>query len=278
MTAMDWRTFQARQQVLELGDRFISYIDEGAGDPVVLLHGIPTWGYLYHQIIPVLARTHRVLVPDLLGFGSSDRRDVFDRSLRAQGEALIAWLDQLGVAQAALVGHDIGGGVALRLAALAPQRVARLGLMHAVSYDSWPLRSMTQLGQPQVHYNLSAGNLLKLIRLVMRRGFDRPVDDRVPEGLLAPYRTEVGKLSLVRDAVALNTNLTMELTPLLSRIAAPTLLLWGEDDTLQPIEFAERLRFDIPRSTLVRVKNARHFVMLDQPEQVAEHIQRLLQG
>jgi pimeloyl-ACP methyl ester carboxylesterase len=78
---MDWRVFQSMQKVAELDERFVSYIDEGEGPPIVLLHGIPTWGYLWHRLIPRLAKTRRVLAPDLLGFGYSDKSDRFDHSI-----------------------------------------------------------------------------------------------------------------------------------------------------------------------------------------------------
>jgi pimeloyl-ACP methyl ester carboxylesterase len=118
---MNWREFQAKQRVMEIGDRFVSYIDEGSGDPIVLLHGIPTWGYLWQDLIPSLSGNHRVLVPDLLGFGYSDRSDRFDRSIARQAEMIDAWLEKLGVERASLVAHDIGGGVALRLAVFFPK-------------------------------------------------------------------------------------------------------------------------------------------------------------
>jgi pimeloyl-ACP methyl ester carboxylesterase len=96
-------------------------------------------------------------------------------------------------------------------------------------------------------------------------------------GLLAPYATEVGKLSLIRNAAALNTNLTTELTPLLAGLKIPTLILWGEEDVFQPVRFGERLARDIPHARLVRLKEARHFVMCDQPQAVTDHVTAFLQ-
>ena len=133
---MNWREYQARQRVVELGHRFISYVDEGRGAPLVLVHGIPTWGFLWSGVLTALAMTHRVLIPDLLGYGYSDRREGFDRSISRQAEALDAWMDRLGVVDAAVVGHDIGGGVAQHLAIRFPQRVSRLCLMNSICYDS----------------------------------------------------------------------------------------------------------------------------------------------
>jgi pimeloyl-ACP methyl ester carboxylesterase len=269
---MNWREYQSLQKVAEVDGRFVSYVDEGEGDPVVLLHGIPTWGYLWHRWLPALSPTRRVLIPDLPGFGYSDKSDTFDRGIGRQAETIDLWLDQLGVESATIVGHDIGGGIALRLATLFPERVSRLCLMNSVCYDSWPVELMLQLGHPEAYRKMSAGAAVTMLRPALKMAFASSPADELLDGLLAPYSTEVGKLSLIRNAAALNTNLTTELTPLLSRIAAPTLILWGEDDKIQTVKYAERLASDIPQSTLVRLRDARHFVMIDQHDAAAKHV------
>jgi pimeloyl-ACP methyl ester carboxylesterase len=266
---MNWREYQARQRVVELGHRFISYVDEGRGEPVVLLHGIPTWGFLWSGLLPALSMKHRVLIPDLLGYGFSDRRDGFDRSIARQAEALDAWMDRLGVTDALLVGHDIGGGVAQHLAIRFPRRVSRLCLMNSICYDSWPIELMVQLGYPGVARRLSARAVQRVLRMALKRtGFATAPPDGVLEGLLAPYGTEVGKTSLVRNAAALNTNQTLELVPGLGHMAVPTRVVWGVDDVFQPVRWGERLVWEIPGAKLVRVEHAKHFVMWDQPHAV----------
>jgi pimeloyl-ACP methyl ester carboxylesterase len=269
---MNWREFQAKQRVMEIGDRFVSYIDEGSGDPIVLLHGIPTWGYLWQDLIPSLSGNHRVLVPDLLGFGYSDRSDRFDRSIARQAEMIDAWLEKLGVERASLVAHDIGGGVALRLAVFFPNRVTRLCVMNTVCYDSWPIEAMLQFGHPETYRKLSASTALTLLKKALKQGFASNPSDELMDGLLAPYSTEIGKLSLIRNAAALNTNLTTEITSLLSKIQIPTRIIWGEDDRFQVVRYGERLAWDIPGTELVRIKDARHFVMIDKPEEVTRHL------
>jgi len=269
---MNWRDYQALQKVVEIGERFVSYVDEGSGDPVVFIHGIPTWGYLWHRFIPALSESRRVLIPDLPGFGYSDRSDRFDRSIGSQAEMLEMWMDELDVDRAAIVGHDIGGGVALRLATLLPERVTRLCLLNSVCYDSWPIELMLQLGHPEANRKLSASTALTMVGQALKMGFATSPDDALLGGLLAPYSTEVGKLSLVRNAAALNTNLTTEITPLLGAIDVPTLIIWGEDDRFQPVKYAQRLAADIPHSTLVRVADARHFAMLDRPAEVEREV------
>ncbi|QRN97182.1 alpha/beta hydrolase [Archangium violaceum] len=266
---MNWRDYQARQRVVELGHRFISYVDEGRGAPLVLLHGIPTWGFLWSGLLSALSMTHRVLIPDLLGYGYSDRRDDFDRSIARQAEALDAWMDRLGVMDATVVGHDIGGGVAQHLAVRFPRRVSRLCLMNSICFDSWPIELMMQLGHPGVARRLSARAVQRALRMALKRtGFATAPPDGVLDGLLAPYATEVGKTSLVRNAAALNTNQTQELVPRLGHMAVPTRVVWGVDDVFQPVKWGERLAWEIPGAKLVRVANAKHFVMWDQPHAV----------
>lgn len=269
---MNWREFQARQRVVEIGDRFVSYIDQGSGDPIVLVHGIPTWGYLWQGSIPVLAQTHRVLVPDLLGFGYSDKSDRFDRSIGRQADMIERWLDKLGVEQASFVAHDIGGGVALRLAVFSPARVARLCLLNTVCYDSWPIEAMLQFGHPEAYHKLSASISVTLLKKALKQGFASTPTAEFLDGLLAPYSTEVGKLSLIRNAAALNTNLTTEITGLLPKVQIPTRIIWGEDDPFQLVKYGERLAWDIPGAELVRIKDARHFVMIDRPDDVAGYL------
>ncbi|MCP3099304.1 alpha/beta hydrolase [Myxococcus sp. K15C18031901] len=275
---MNWRAWQRMQDVVELGDRFLSYVDLGDGPPVVLLHGIPTWGYVWSGLAAGLATTNRVLVPDLLGYGFSDKRDVFDRSVGRQAEALDAWMDRLGLVDALVVGHDVGGGVAQHLAVRFPRRVGRLCLVDSICYDAWPLSLMSLLGTPSATRRLSPERVGRLLRLALRwKGFETAPPDGVVEGLLAPYATEVGLVSLVRDAVALDTNQTRELAPRLGHVSVPTLLLWGEEDALLPARYGERLAWDIPGARLVQVPDARHFVMWDAPHAVATELFRFME-
>src|SRR6056297_1282076 len=110
----------------------VAYYDEGdsSGEqkPLVFLHGIPTWSYLWRGVAPAFEDDRRVLIPDFVGYGNSAMHDGFDRSIRAQEEVLNELLRQLDVEEIDLVAHDIGGGVALRYAAHNPDAVEKLVL------------------------------------------------------------------------------------------------------------------------------------------------------
>ena len=271
--------FSRRQKRVSLSglahtDIEIAYTDIGNGPPLVLMHGIPTWSFLYHEVIDQLATTNRVIAPDFIGHGMSDMRDRFDRSLVAQRNMVIALMDSLHVGHATLIGHDTGGGVALMMAVENPELVDRLVLSNIVAYDSWPIDDMVSVGHPGW-----ATKSNREIREFLTGGFadglaraDRLTDTFV-NGIVAPYITEAGKVSLIRNASGLNTSHTTMLIDRHGDIGAKTLLVWGEDDPWQPIEDGERLAEEIPDARLVRVENASHWIPQDAPEEWLASVQ-----
>jgi pimeloyl-ACP methyl ester carboxylesterase len=273
-THQEFRARQRRRTVDGLGavPLRLAYTDVGEGEPVVLLHGIPTWSFLYHDVIPLLAPHCRVLAPDFLGHGYSDRRDRFDRSLTAQTAAIVAFLDALGIEAATIVGHDTGGGVALILGIEHPDRVRRLVLCNVVAYDSWPIGDMIALSDPTWRAK-PAAEVVEFVASGLSDGIHHR-ERLTPEfraGIIAPYGDEEGKISLIRNASALNTNHTMALVDRHGEIAAPTLVLWGIHDPWQTIADGERLAREIPGARLQRL-DASHWVPQDEPAEFASAI------
>lgn len=278
---MTHESFRARQRRMSLAglcplDLEMAYTDLGSGQPVVLLHGIPTWSFLYNDVIPRLEPHCRVLAPDFLGHGYSDHRDRFDRSLTAQTNAVLRFLDNLEIEQATFVGHDTGGGVALITAIEHPERVKRLVLSNVVAYDSWPIGDMIALGDPTWRKK-TPGEVADFVAAGLPDGIHRKdrLTDEFRAGIVAPYLSEHGKLSLIRNASALNTNHTMALVDRHGDIRAPTLLLWGVHDPWQWIEDGERLAQEIPNSRLERVE-ASHWIPQDAPEEFSAAIRAFI--
>ncbi|MGE3918648.1 MAG: alpha/beta fold hydrolase [Hyphomicrobiaceae bacterium] len=114
------------------------YIDEGTGDPVLLLHGNPTWGYLWRQVIPPLvAAGHRVIVPDQIGFGLSEKPTIeHAHTLDGHAANLVALVRQLDLQRLTVVCHDWGGPTGLAMALSNPARIRALGIM---STWAWPV-------------------------------------------------------------------------------------------------------------------------------------------
>lgn len=116
----------------QIGDYRIHYLDEGpaTGDPILLIHGEPTWSYLFRKMIPILtAAGHRVIAPDLIGFGKSDKpADESDYSYQLQVDTMSALVTHLDLQNATFFGQDWGGLVGLRVVTAAPERFARVAV------------------------------------------------------------------------------------------------------------------------------------------------------
>ncbi|TWT65228.1 alpha/beta fold hydrolase [Allorhodopirellula solitaria] len=273
---MDLQTFRNRQQTVSLDGLIddsltLAYTDVGEGEPLLLLHGIPTWSYLFHEIIDPLAEHYRVIAIDMAGYGYSDRRDRFDRSIEFQADVVERFLAQLNIPSAHFIAHDIGGGVALILADRSPETVRSMVLSNSVAYDSWPIDEMLELGHPR-NAKMSPEDIKQLLEESFQVGLSRPerLTDEFREGITGPYLDREGIVSMVRNASSLNTNHTTRLTERLNQMPQPTLLLWGVDDNWQPISTAEKLVKDIPNAQLHAVKNCSHWVPQDAPEEFVD--------
>ncbi|WP_247002115.1 alpha/beta fold hydrolase [Halosolutus gelatinilyticus] len=278
----DWSEQQTRADVTVDGhDLAVAYYEDGPGaeagneaetggdePPIVFLHGIPTWSFLWRDIAPAIAQDRRTIAPDLLGYGNSSMRDGFDRSIRAQESMLEELLVELDVETASLVAHDIGGGVALRFAAHEPDRVDKLVLSNAVCYDSWPVEFVANLGLPDSAE--TDDEFESHLDSAFVDGAYGEADPEFVEGMKAPWRSDEGQRSLVRNAVATNTNHTTEIE--YGAIEAETLLLWGEDDVMQPIDYAERLTDDLENAAVEPLSEAYHWVPEDRS---AAYVDRL---
>ncbi|MBE9136191.1 alpha/beta fold hydrolase [Nodosilinea sp. LEGE 07088] len=282
-----WQDFKAdqRELVLPTGTAAhipvtIRYIDRGEArlGTVLLMHGIPTWGYLYHAVIPPLVQAgYRVLAPDFLGHGWSDRRDRFDRSFQDQARMITALLAALNLQRVDVVGHDTGGAVALILAIEHSAVVNRLVITNSVCYDRFD-DDMLDFGHPLRWKPRPVSDLVAALEESLAAGLSNPerLTAEFRAGMIAPWASEEGKLSLLRNASALNANQTMALVDRHGDIAAPTLVLWGMDDPWQKAEDGRQLASEIPGAQFQAIEGASHWIQQDAPEQFSQALLEFL--
>lgn len=273
----NWEAFYQAQRETELPAGSVAhvpvkirYIDAGTANDktVVLLHGIPTWGYLFHEAIPALVDAgFRVIAPDLLGHGFSDRRDCFDRSFQDQARMVVALLSDLGLTSVDLVGHDTGGAAGLILAIEHRHLIDRLVICNSVCYDRFD-DDMLDFGHPMRWKPRPVSDLMEALEesLAMGLSDSTRLTPEFRAGILAPWSSEEGKLSLIRNASALNANQTMALVDRHGTIEAPTLVLWGMDDPWQSAEDGQQLAREIPGARFQAVNGASHWLPQDAPD------------
>lgn len=128
----DLPEFDFAPNYVEIGDTRMHYVDEGGGDETILcLHGEPTWSYLYRRMIPPLARRHRIVAPDMVGFGKSDKYAAqADYSYQMHYDKLVGFIEALDLRNITLVCQDWGGLLGLAIAANHAERFARLVVLN----------------------------------------------------------------------------------------------------------------------------------------------------
>jgi len=256
----------------------LAYREEGEGMPVVLIHGFPQSSHVWRHAVPVLASRFRVIVPDLLGTGASDRPSGVRLDLVAQAGYLGELLDGLGIERCALIGHSFGGGIA-QLLALDRPGVDAMVLLASTAFDAWPTaatREMQDTPPDQEVEELVASG----IRASLRYGMAEP--DRLPpddvETYVRAWSGPDGVASFFRFVRQLDGLGLVDRAGDLGRLEIPVLLFWGERDPFYPPAIAERLNEAIPSSTLGLLPGCGHFLLDEASETLVPMILEYLRA
>jgi pimeloyl-ACP methyl ester carboxylesterase len=246
---------------------------------VVFVHGFATSSHLWRDVVSLMPAGHRLVVLDLLGHGRSDPPGRRALGLAAHAERLVALLDALGIANACIVGHGVGGGVAQALAVHQPSRVARLALVASVAFGRWAPRDVriARATLPVTRY-LPPAWLLSMVRAELERGYaDSVRATHALDRYARPFASEAGRDALVRHIAALDTRETAAVGARLGELAMPASVICGAQDPFLPVSLAQRLAGAIPGATLDVVADARHFLPEEAPRQVADSLTALLE-
>ncbi len=247
------------------------------GVPIVLLHGFGTCTFLWRYVAPILAEAgHTAYAIDLFGHGESDRSPDADFGIAAQAEYLDAAMTALRLARATIVGVDLGGDVALRLAATRPDRVARLVLINVPAYDELPARDIgvMQRSTARFAFKVTRGVLgaTTLLQPLLEGSVALPehMPTRLLARYLAPFAGRDGVSHLLTLGAAIRRSDIEDLD--LSGVRAPTLIIRGDHDEWLSRDVANRLAADIPRATLHRIAGVARLIPEESPDNLAEQL------
>lgn len=229
----------APEQRQMVGAISIRHQEFGAGEPVILLHGLAGSSKWWSNNVQALARQFQVYVLDITGFGR--RRGSQRFMLETASRYLAGWMDQVDIERAHLIGHSMGGFIAADLAAEHPERVDRLVLVDAALFPTGfgVTRSLRGLW----------------------RGARKLPPKFVP--ILTADLLRSGPVTVLKTG---HEVLTTDIRSQLNRITSPTLVIWGEHDTVVPLEIGQYLNQQIPDSDFHVISSAGHNPMWDRPE------------
>ena len=250
----------------------MAYLDVGAGPPVILIHGFGGSMWQWEHQLSALSTALRVITPDLIGSGLSDKPDI-EYSPEQMLDYFVGFMDALHIQKAALVGNSMGGGLAIGMALTHPERVGRLVLI-----DGLPANVREKITSPSIKRALETGapswlvsfgnwlfgdlmteTILKEIvydhSLLTPAVLERSNRNRRRPGLVRPLMT-------VRDSLPL---WEADLAQRIGEIRHPTLVLWGEEDRVFPVSVGEELHRTIQRSQFLSIPKAGHIPQWEQP-------------
>lgn len=262
------------------------YVDEGAGDPVVLLHGNPTWGYLYRDVIgPLLQAGRRVIVPDMIGFGLSEKPTrEHAHSLDGHSANLIALLRHLDLHRISLVCHDWGGPTGLSAAMAESARIRALVVMSTWAWPLPPAEFHTRIFPWRtMHAPLVGPYLLGRFNALAGRGVYLSVvgREKFKQEAQAAYEAvlpDAGSrlltwtwprwIPLDDSAHALERFRWLERS--LSQSSLPTMIVWGrEDEVFDAHTFAARFKQILPHAEGPHLVTGKHFLQEDSGVEIA---------
>ena len=278
-TWIDRDAYPFRSRWLELPDGKLHYIDEGDArdsEPILFVHGTPTWSFEYRHLVRALRAGHRCIAVDHLGFGLSDRPAGASYTPEAHAQRLRAFVDALGLRRFTLVVHDFGGPIALPLALDDPTRVARLVVLNSWMWSFADDAEMTRRAR------FASGALGRFLyrrlnaslRLIAPSAYGdrRKLTKAIHRQYLAPFPDADGRervLWALARALLGSSAFYDRLWQQRRRLAGvPTMIVWGMKDTAFRPHLLERWRRALPHAEVVELADAGHWPHEEAPDAV----------
>ncbi len=276
---------QFEEWQIELHGRRVIYRVAGNGPPVVLIHGMLNSSSHWEAVASRLTDTYTVIAPDLIGHGDS-AAPRGDYSLGAHAASIRDLLAAIGIDRATIVGHSLGGGVAMQFFYQFPQRVERLALISSggLGRDVSPMLRTAALPVTSALLSLTIqprllGAIWDVGRRLRERGVSLGVYLQAIARALRPLQTAEARaafLHTLRSVIDARGQRVSATDRLYLLEAIPTLILWGNRDHTIPIEHGRRAALAIPGSTFAEIDDAAHFPHLENPEQVAHRLREFM--
>ncbi|MCT2346903.1 alpha/beta hydrolase [Niallia taxi] len=240
--------------------------------PIVLIHGFASSTYTFRRVIPFLQKHYSVIAIDLPGFGKSDKSTSFIYSFQNYAKLLLECMNQFGYSNFSIVAHSMGGQIALNMALLAPERVSKLVLLCSSGYlkrarKALIYTSYLPLFDKLAYYYVQKKGVRHHLNNVF---FDKTL---INDEMIEEFGKPLSEKGFYKALIRLLRHREGDLLPnQLQDIHAPTLLIWGEEDRVVPLEIGKRLVRDLPDARLITYKKTGHLITEEQPELVFKNI------
>jgi len=273
---------------LEIDGHRYHYIDEGSGEPLLMVHGNPTWSFIWRDLVKDLSRDYRVLAVDHIGCGLSDKpadyQYVLNRHIENLGR-LVTSLDLTGVT---LLAHDWGGAIGMGAAVRMPERFSRFVLLNTAAFRSTRVPRRIAVCRVPLLGALGVRGMNLFVQAAIVQAVEKK-DRMTPEvkaGYLAPYDSWANRIAVHRfvQDIPLNTQhvsyqTLVDVEQGLGQFReSPMLLIWGERDWCFTLEFLKEFQQRFPQAETCTFADAGHYVLEDAHERIIPRVRTFLEG
>lgn len=286
MVKPDWlnKLYPFTSHFFQLKDNLsLHYLDEGKGDPILMLHGNPTWSFYYRNLVAEFSKSHRVIVPDHIGCGFSDKPQDYEYTLKQHIDNLEKLVLELKLKNFIMVAHDWGGAIGFGLIERHPERVKKIILLNTAAYTS-----------DVIAFQINMCRIPVLAEQVIRRlnGFAltatymavaKKMSPEIRKGYLFPYDSYKNRIATAKFVADIPMNpkhrsyrtlKNIELS--LPRHHCPVLILWGKKDFCFHDYFLNRWREIYPHAIVKTFENAGHYVLEDAGEEIIAELKKFI--
>ncbi|WP_228550270.1 alpha/beta fold hydrolase [Salinibacillus xinjiangensis] len=240
--------------------------------PIFLIHGFASSTYTFRRLIPLLKKNFSIVAVDLPGFGKSEKSTSFTYSFQNYARLMIACIDKFAISNPFIVGHSMGGQIALYMAAIAPEKIKKLILLCSSGY----LRRSSRLLIYSSYLPLFESVITNYIRRKNVKDYLRNVlynEALINDELIYEYGKPLAEKGFYQALIRLLRHREGDLlSEDLKKINTPTLLIWGKEDRVVPLQIGKRLAKDLPNAQLITYEKTGHLITVEKPEHVFKHI------
>ncbi|WP_110458129.1 alpha/beta fold hydrolase [Shewanella algidipiscicola] len=283
--------FPFKRNYFDINGNKLHYVNEGQGEPVVMVHGNPSWSFYYRNLVSALSDNHQCIVPDHIGCGLSDKPDdsAYDYTLEQRIDDLAALLDHLNVKQnITLIVHDWGGMIGMGFAARHPERIKKLVILNTGAFHlpeakpfPWALSICrnTLLGTVLVRGFNAFSSIASYVGVKRQ-----PMPKAVRQAYVAPFNSWANRISTLRFVQDIplkpgdrNYQLVSDIAAALPQFATlPVMICWGLQDFVFDKHFLDEWQRVFPGAQVHEFADCGHYILEDASDEVVTHVRQFM--
>ncbi|NOQ67293.1 MAG: alpha/beta fold hydrolase [Desulfobacterales bacterium] len=270
---------------ISINGHTLSYLDEGEGSPIVMLHGNPTWSFYYRNLVSILRNKHRVIVPDHMGCGFSDKPQDYPYLLETHIDNVEKLLTELGIERFSLVVHDWGGAIGMGVAARKPDRIESFVVMNTAAFHSQRIPLRISLCRIPVLGDIIVRGFNGFAKGAITMAVTKKMKPEIARGYIAPYdswKNRIAVLRFVQDIPLSPKDKSWDTIGAIEKSLKqfkniPMLVLWGGKDFCFNRHFYDEWLQRFPGAEGHFFSEAGHYVLEDALDRLAPLITTFFQ-